>query len=131
MGVDGILINTGFGSGHTVGQNAFSGCKNLNKVKISDGVSSIGDYVFLQCSCINLKSITIPENTTYIGKEAFIECTGLKSVTIPKSVKEIGENALGICFDDDGALKKSPRLQNQMLLRHRSRKVCDRTRRRL
>ncbi len=64
-------------------------------VVIPDGVTSIGDYAF--SSCKNLKSITIPDSVTNIGDWAFHECTSLTSVIIPNSVTSIGENAFRGC----------------------------------
>ena len=38
---------------------------------------------------LSLKSITIPENVTYIAEEAFCE-SGLTTIIIPKNVESIG-----------------------------------------
>ena len=47
-------------------------------VMIPDGVTSIGSYVF--CNCSGLTSVTIPDSVTGIGDYAFYYCSGLKSV---------------------------------------------------
>ena len=49
-------------------------------VIISDGVTSIGDYAFYNCS--NLASVTIPDSVTSIGDEAFEDCSSLKKLYI-------------------------------------------------
>ena len=57
-------------------------------VVISDGVTSIGDRAFSECT--RLTSVIIPEGVTNIGEYAFSKCAGLKSITIPESVTSIG-----------------------------------------
>ena len=60
-------------------------------VTIPDSVTSIGDGAF--SGCRNLTSVTIPDSVTSIGDGAFSECRNLTSVTIPDSVTEIGWHA--------------------------------------
>ena len=64
-------------------------------VVIPNGVTSIGDYAFRDCS--ELTSITIPESVTSIGDSAFAWCRGLTSVTIPAGVTSIGDGAFSGC----------------------------------
>ena len=66
---------------------------------IPDGVTSIGEYAFGNCS--KLENIRIPKSVTSIGGGAF-DSSGLKSVVIPGSVETIGGNA----FDQCKKLKK-------------------------
>ena len=66
-------------------------------VTISNGVTSLEDYVFHQRR--NLESVTIPSTVTSIGNHAFHGCTSLTSVTIPDSVTSIGEDAFYECSD--------------------------------
>ena len=68
------------------------GCKNT---VIPNGVTSIGDRAFEECS--GLTSITIPNGVTSIGQKAFNGCYGLTSVTIGNSVTIIGDNAFYRC----------------------------------
>lgn len=55
---------------------------------VPNGIKSIGNYAFSNCK--NLTSIIIPDGITKIGYSAFSECTSLTSITIPKSVTSIG-----------------------------------------
>ena len=57
--------------------------------KINEGTRVIADYAFSGCS---LKSVTIPDSVTSIGKSAF-EYSNLTSITIGKGVTSIGEDA--------------------------------------
>lgn len=67
----------------------------IKKVQIQDGVTSIGDDAFYDCS--DLTSVTIPSSVTNIGSGAFSGCSGLISVTIPNSVTSIGSSAFSGC----------------------------------
>ena len=74
-----------------------------NKMKtlvINSGVTSIGYYVFYNCT--GLTSVTIPDSVTSIGEGAFYGCTGLTSITIGNGVRSIGSEA----FDGCTSLKK-------------------------
>ena len=50
--------------------NAFLENKNITEIKISEGVKSIGDFAFKNCS--NLSKITLPKSLNHIGKDAFL-----------------------------------------------------------
>ena len=116
----------------SIGDYAFSGCKNLTSVVIGDSVTSIGDYAFSYCqnltsviigdsvksigdyafnSCIYLTSVEIPNGVTHIGDYAFSDCSDLTSITIPNSVKSIGKDAFYNCSD----LKKAINYSNLIL----------------
>ncbi|MGM9947095.1 leucine-rich repeat domain-containing protein, partial [Floccifex sp.] len=57
-------------------------------------VTAIGNYAFSHCE---ITSITIPNNVTSIGMNAFIECQNLTNITIPNNVTSIGMNAFYHC----------------------------------
>ena len=79
----------------SIGDNAFQGCTNLSVVEIPASVTSIRYRAFLGCS--NLSSLTIPEGVTSIGEDVFPFCRSLTSVTIPASVTSIGNRAFYYC----------------------------------
>ena len=79
----------------SIGESAFSCCSSLKSVTIPDSVTSIGAYAFYGCK--SLKSVTIPEGVTSIGNFAFAGCSSLTSVTIPEGVTSIGDWAFGWC----------------------------------
>ena len=68
----------------------------ITSVSLPDGLTSIGDYAFEDCS--SLKSITIGNSVTSIGNYAFENCSSLSSVTIPNSVTSIGDDAFCRCY---------------------------------
>jgi len=59
--------------------------------EIGNGVTSIGDYSFYNCTA--LRSVLIPRSVTSIGTFAFELCKGLTVVAIPNSVVSIGDAA--------------------------------------
>ena len=67
----------------------------LAEYTIPDSVTTIGDWVFQNCS--SLTSVTIPDSVTTIGEGAFSGCSSLTSVTIPDSVTTIRAAAFVNC----------------------------------
>lgn len=79
----------------TIGNYAFRDCTNLTEIDIPKGVTTIGDYTFYWCK--SLTSISIPDSVTTIGDSAFFGCRGLTSVTIGNSVTSIKKYAFDDC----------------------------------
>ena len=79
----------------SIGNHAFYNCSALTSVTIPNSVTSIGERAF--SVCISLTSITIPNSVTSIGDNAFYYCKGLTSVTIPNSITSIGNGAFYDC----------------------------------
>ena len=52
-----------------------------SEVTIPEGVQSIGDYAF--CDCSSLTSLTLPSSLQSIGDSAFCDCSSLTSLYIP------------------------------------------------
>lgn len=75
--------------------NLYVGGQLLTEAVIPEGITSIGDYAFYNCS--NLTSITLPESVTSIGDYAFSNCSSLSSMTIPKDVTSIGTSSFYNC----------------------------------
>ena len=67
----------------------------IKRVVMQQGVTSIGDLAFWDCS--GLTSVTIPDGVTSIGGDAFSGCAALTSVTIPGSVTNVGQDAFDNC----------------------------------
>ena len=87
-----IIISNGVTS---IGDGAFSECSSLTSVTIPNSITEIGHWAFWHCS--SLTSVTIPNSVTSIGNQAFYGCSSLSSVTIPNSITEIGDYAFSGC----------------------------------
>ena len=92
----------------TIGDYAFSSCKQLTTIEIPANVTKITYGAFKDCTsldtvtfagnkvtyfgsaifygCTSLKNIDIPSTLTTLGKQAFRECTSLESVVIPAGI---------------------------------------------
>ena len=90
--IERIIIGDGV---TTIGENAFRDCSSLTSVNIPNSVTTIGGWAFSDCSSIT--SVTIPNSVTTIREYTFDNCSSLTSVTIPNSVTTIGGWAFSIC----------------------------------
>ena len=75
----------------TIADNAFMGCKNIQKITLPMSVDSIGQHAFEGCS---FSSIQLSDNIQFIGYQAFSSCDSLKSFVVPSSLKEIERSLL-------------------------------------
>ncbi|MGN1458163.1 MAG: leucine-rich repeat domain-containing protein [Acutalibacteraceae bacterium] len=78
-----------------IAELAFDSCYDLTGITISDNVTKIGNDAFYGSG---LTSVTIPNSVTEIGGFAFANCTGLTSVTIPNSVSSIENGTFMDCI---------------------------------
>ena len=70
--------------------------ESITYEKVTYKVTSIGNYAFSKCK--DITSISIPNSVISIGICAFENCTGLNSISIPSSVTHIG----GLAFSNTG-----------------------------
>ena len=81
-----------------IGNNAFSGCTNLESVVIEgDEPLTIGRRAFYGCT--SLKSVEFSKGTLSVGAYAFARCSSLKNVDMSGSqIYELGQFAFGECY---------------------------------
>lgn len=69
----------------------------ISSVKISDGITGIGNMAFFSFS--KLQYVSVPEGVVYLGDSAFYNCVALKEINFPSGLNEIGEYAFERCLD--------------------------------
>ncbi len=94
---DGKLVIEGVGKmyDYPQGQSPFTNNEKIISAVIEDGVTSIGELAFKECT--TLKSIFIPDSITSIGESAFWRCTNLTNIAIPDSVTSLGNSVFIYC----------------------------------
>ncbi len=79
----------------SVGDNAFADSHGLTSVSLSSTVTDIGASAFEDC--IALTEIILPSGMVSIGERAFYSCTALRSAVIPDSLTTLGGFAFSKC----------------------------------
>ena len=77
-----------------LGAHAFYN-SSLTTITLPDSITWIGDNVFSGCK--NLTSITLGRDLSWIDRYAFSGCESLTEIVIPQSVNTINEGAFGDC----------------------------------
>jgi len=104
--VEKIVISDGVTS---IGVNAFGYCASLTTVTIPASVKSIGMFAFYDCT--GLTTITIPASVTSIGRYAFYHCESLTSVIVHASNCTLGEDAFDECNKLDAIYVPSDKVE--------------------
>jgi hypothetical protein len=115
------LITVTFHDGlHSIGDFTFGDCTSLQKLKIPPG-TAIGNYAF--AGCINLTDVELGEGVDMIGTMAFYRCTSLININFPPTPREeslggseIDEGPLVIIGDTSDKIWKRSWQRNRMLL---------------
>ncbi len=83
-----------------IGKKAFKDY-DLKTLTISEGITTIGKSAFSNCK--QLESVKLPNTLETISDDAFINCDSLKEIHIPENVKNISEHSIGyeLTWTDD------------------------------
>lgn len=79
-----------------IGNEAFSGCKELTAVVLPESIETIGSFAFSGCEC--LRDIRIPASVTNIGRSAFFNCKALTNLVILARIGKIPGNMCSHCY---------------------------------
>ena len=79
-----------------IAPNAFLDCKNLREIKNLEQSKTMKSVAGFN-SCENLKLITLPESTQFIGQNAFENCKSLQKIILPENCWCIGTYAFAGC----------------------------------
>ena len=72
----------------SIGDSAFRDCSSLTSFTLPSSLQSIGDSAFYGCK--SLRSLTLPSSLQSIGNSAFYGCKSLRPLTLPSSLQSIG-----------------------------------------
>lgn len=78
-----------------ISENAFSGCRMLDKVILPKHLAELKKDVFARC--YRLRKIVLPDSLKSIKDGAFCLCKELETICMPSSVDNIDENAFKYC----------------------------------
>ncbi|MBP5230386.1 MAG: leucine-rich repeat protein, partial [Clostridia bacterium] len=79
---DSSIREISFGSGlQTVGEYAFSGCKNLEHVELPASLRFIGYFAFE--NCVSLKTVSFSGSVEWLCEAVFMNCVSLTDVVLP------------------------------------------------
>ena len=81
---------------NSIGEATFYNCYNLHSIDIPQGLTTLPISVFQNSG---LRSVTIPEGITRIGRSAFFWCDSLTSCNLPDSLLSIGDYAFEGCYN--------------------------------
>ena len=79
----------------SIGEYAFSGCKQLTAISIPGSVTFLRKGAF--SNCISLREIEIPDSVTDLANSIFSGCTSLESVTLPVDLQTVANYAFYGC----------------------------------
>lgn len=77
------------------GMHTFSGCKNLRKVEMNEGLTHIGQSAFYGCT--SLRTVNFPYTLKDISSSAFDNCINLAEAELPDGLESISDNAFSRC----------------------------------
>ena len=92
--IEKVIIENGI---VTIGNMSFAQCTSLINVTMPNTITRIGEGTFQGCE--KLVEIDIPNSVTDIGSGAFWSCRGLVNITIPDNVTEIKINTFNDCIN--------------------------------
>lgn len=78
----------------SVGNKCFH-MSSLTNITLPEGITSLGDYCFGNCS--SLTSITLPEGITSLGRGCFNGCHSLNYIALPEGITSLSDYCFGYC----------------------------------
>ena len=110
-----------------IDDGAFSGCFNIKKIIIGEGVTRIGKKAFSDCSA--LTEVFCPESMTEIDDNAFLRCSRLESVLVGSGLTYLGSGVFSGCtslstvyytarLEDFSAVSGHAQVKDELLVKH-------------
>ena len=79
----------------SLGANAFRDCSRLQSLDLPESLTAMGDFVFYGCK--SLYDVSLPDHIQQLPTSAFGGCVGLIDVDLPSDLKHIGNGAFTAC----------------------------------
>jgi len=79
----------------TIGNEAFSGCTDLEWIEMPETLEALGSFAFYNCE--SLISVQIPDGMTELKNSVFQNCKSLNYIHLPSSLETIGKQAFAGC----------------------------------
>lgn len=79
----------------SIGKKCFYNSQTLERIKISEGVVSIGNTAF--SSCVDLYTLHYPSTLKEIGYNCFFNCKSLEDGSLPEGIEYVGMNLYNSC----------------------------------
>ena len=73
----------------------FSGCGNLERIYLHDGIISMGKSAFIEC--FSLERFTIPKGVTVLSQDLFASCRGLREVYLHENITKMESSVFENC----------------------------------
>lgn len=97
-----IVVNDKIFDVASVDVRAFFSCINMRSILLPNSIKSISNNAFYGCTA--LKSIKLPKNLYVIDYSVFQECTSLEEVVFPSTLASIGPSAFAGCASLDNVI---------------------------
>ena len=92
----------------TLTKDSYDSTKTLTSVVIGNGVTSIADACFKDCTSLASVNMDDASILQTIGDYSFSGCTSLTSITIPSSVTSLGDYAFAECRNLESVIYNGP-----------------------
>ena len=92
------LERVSLSKGVYLGDNFFSSCNSLKKLRVNHAIGGTGLYAYSFNACFALEGVEIPAVQTVIRDSTFRNAYSLRTATIPAGVQTIEANAFAGCF---------------------------------
>ena len=73
----------------------FSGCGNLERIYLHDGIISMGKSAFIEC--FSLERFTIPKGVIVLSQDLFASCRGLREVYLHENITKMESSVFENC----------------------------------
>ena len=93
-GLTNVVVNA---NATRIGNYAFKTNPNLVRVRLNDGLKSIGTEGFIDCAALETVENFLPDSIEALGSKAFYGCTALAGDMTAKGLQSIGARAFRSC----------------------------------